>query len=418
MLQRAADAFGVADVMIGQIGALDLLGDIEIQDRDIASAVNHHRQAYELSIRIAYPRGKANALAGLAQAARTVKVWPQARQLGKAALTNFRELGDPLGEANALEGLALCAVAEDDLADAVQHRFSAVRTLEAMRADLVRHDLQTEYRARFEPTYRRAATTALDADDARALLWLMECLAGRRLAGLVERGAVDLDTSRAELLGYMAAQANQSWRVPEGDAWLDRRSRVVRKLGALAIGASTAEPAAQALEDLIAALYLPPPDRLEPLTDALPSGCELLLIEIGLTESVLWVSRDTEGQLSCGSRRIEGLDALLEQLDGPGAADLILRDLASLESILPERLADRLSNARDHRLLIVPIGRARSIPWTAVPLGPRVLGEHARIAVCPSLTVQRALRARRLGRPLWPTHPTVRLWRHPRIAYH
>lgn len=260
MLQRAADAFGVAEVVIGQISTLDLLGDIEIQDRDIASAVMHHRQAYELSVRIAYPRGKANGLAGLAQAARTVKVWPQARQLGKAALPNFRELGDPLGEINALEGLALCAVAEGDLADAVQHRFSAVRTIEAMRADLGRHDLQAEYRARFEPTYRRAATTALDADDAEALLWLMECLAGRRLAGLVERGAADLDASRAELLGYLAAQTNQSWRASDGDAWLDRRAKVVRKLGALAIGVSTAAPAAQALEDMIATLYLPPPD--------------------------------------------------------------------------------------------------------------------------------------------------------------
>ncbi|MGH3838654.1 MAG: hypothetical protein ACRDSF_23615 [Pseudonocardiaceae bacterium] len=44
----------------------------------------------------------------------------------------------------------------------------------------------------------------------------------------------------------------------------------------------------------------------------------------------------------------------------------MLGDLAPLGSILLEQLTDRLSDTGDHRLLVVPIGRARSIPWTAV----------------------------------------------------
>lgn len=417
MLQRAAEAFGEAQVAIGQISSLDLLGDVEIEDRDIKGAVEHHRQAYELSDRQDYPRGRANALAGLAHSARVTEVWAEARRLGGAALTTFRELGDPLGEVNALEGLAVCALGEDDLPAAVQYRFAAVRTLEAMRADLTRHDLQAEYRSRFEGTYLRAARTAIDAGDSEAMLWLLECLAGRRLASLIERGAGDLDPSRAELLGQFAARANQSWRAPAGDAWLDRRTRVVRKLGALAIGATTAEPAAVALEDMIAALYLPPPERIEPLTDALPAGCDLLVVEIGLAEDLHWVTRDPDGRLRCGATAIDGLSGLLDQLDGAAAAGLRLDDLVLLGPVLPAHLADRLA-AGDGRLLVVPIGRARAIPWNAVPLGPGVLGELCRVAVCPSLTVQRALASRAEARAPWPARPVVHLWRHPGIAHH
>lgn len=418
LLQRAADAFAEAEVSIGRIGALDLLGDVEIEDRYIRSAVEHHRLAYELADREDYPRGRANALAGLAHAARVTEVWAEGHRLGSAALTAFRGLGDPLGEVNALEGLAVCAVATDDLPSAVLHRCAAVRTLEAMRADLTRHDLQAEYRSRFERTYLRAVRTAVDAEDGVAMLWLMECLAGRRLAGLVERGAAGLDPSRAELLGQFAARANQSWREPVGDAWQDRRTRVVRKLGALAIGSTTVEPAAAALEDMIATLYLPPPDHVDPLTEALPTVCDLFVVEIGLSSAVHWVMRDSGGQLHCGAAEIDELAVLLDRLDGTSAAGLRLLDLAPLGAVLPARLVDRLAGGSTDRLLVVPIGRARVIPWNAVPLRTGVLGEHSQVAVCPSLTVQRALAARAAARPPWPVRPSVHLWRHPGITHH
>lgn len=414
-LRRAADAFAEAGVVIGQIGTLDLLGDLEIEDREIPAAVGHHRQAIELSEEVGFPRGRANGLAGLAHAARVVGTWPQARQLGGAALSAFRELGDPLGESHALEGLAVCAVEEGDLAAAVECRMSAVRTIESMRADLNRHDLQAEYRTRFAPTYRRAAETAVDASDPVALLWLLECLAGRRLAGLVEQGAAALDPGQAEVLGQLAARADQSWRAPTPDPWMDRRTRVVRKIGALAIGGTTAQPAARALEDLIANLYLPPPAQVQPLTDALPPRCELLLVEVGITDRLLWVHRAVDGALSCGSMELGPVAAVLDTLDGPDAAGLVLADLDPLAAVLPEAL---VAGSGPQRLLVVPVGRARAIPWTAVPFRGRTLGELVEVVVCPSLTVQRALRARMAARDRWPQIPSMAVWRHPGLAHH
>lgn len=85
----------------------------------------------------------------------------------------------------------------------------------------------------------------------------------------------------------MTAYANQSWQTRAADPWLDRQTTVMRMLGALAIGSTTAQPAARALEDLIADPYLPPAVPVEPLTDALPAGLELLVAEVGLTEGLL-----------------------------------------------------------------------------------------------------------------------------------
>lgn len=417
LLAHAAEAY--ADLNpIGRISVLDELGDLAQQDGDIKTAVAHHRRAYELAVTEKYPRGKANGLAGLAAAGRAAGTWTVADKLGGAALTAFRELGDPLGEVNALEGLAMCATALGNRPRALHMRYAAVRTIEGMRADIHRHNLQAEYRSRFEPTYRRAAEAGVEADDPSALLWLLECLAGRRLAGLVDQATGGLPAARAHEVAELTSSADSLWQDIGPDHWAARRTRVAGK-----IAATVTAPPGTAIQEAIAALYLPPPDSLAPLLEALPPRCETVVVDVGLlgADSAVWVRIDSEGGLTCGSESVEGLGKLLSRLADQTAQQLTLAELAPLGHLLPPALNAAVLTRECARVLVVPIGDARIVPWTAVPIepdGPTVLGECVEIAVCPSLTVQRALRVRQRERDSWPTRPKVGIWRDPALVAH
>ena len=92
---------------------------------------------------------------------------------------------------------------------------------------------------------------------------VFEGLAGRRLVGLLER--VTDDAGEAGLLGQLFARADQrlAGRNPVTES--DRRTRLIRMLGAAGLRAGLASPAREALEKSVSSLYQPFDPSLAPI---------------------------------------------------------------------------------------------------------------------------------------------------------
>jgi hypothetical protein len=184
-----------------------------------------------------------------------------------------------------------------------------------------------------------------------------------------------------------------------------------------------ADQAETSLEDVLAAVYLPPADEGSALLAALPDDCHVLQLLIDPQDSALarWLWRDADGIPRVGTTTLSEaattLIALL-QSDGDERANLRLSHLARLRDLFPEQLRASLAAGDGQRLIVIPVGELWLVPWGAVPVGgQRVLGEVADYVVCPSLTVQRQLAARGAPRPGLDPQP-VDLWRSPFVRQH
>ena len=371
-LRLALDAYEQAGAAVGSANAADSLADVLFRGGDPKEAVRQYQRADSFVERGQYRRGQAHAYSGVARCAAAVEEWALSVSFHQKALAVYDEMGDLGGRMASLAGLASCADSAGDPARASDLAVEAVGSVEAMRAAHSRDDLQREYRQRFAGTYRQALRAAVKARRPDAFVAVFEGLAGRRLVGLLER-VVD-DAGRAELLGQLVSRVDQrlTGRNPATDP--DRRTRLIRMVGAAGLRAGLAAPAREALEEAVSSLYQPfDPAAAPTLLRESAAGAHLLLLAPmpGVDNEVAWLWRNPDGEV-----RVD-----VQQLD-PEAVELLGRlgrrgmdraalpaDVVTLTQLLPEGLGDAVERA-DDGLVIVALGElwvrpvARSpAPW-------------------------------------------------------
>ncbi len=134
--------------------------------------------------------------------------------------------------------MARAAAAQGDVAAETQARVGAVLAIEAMRSSQDRHQYQQEYQERFAMVYSAAVRAAVRNDDPAAFITVFENLAGRRLAGLLEKIPGATPPDGGDLAANMASA--------------ERRARLVERLSQRG---GTPETTERALADVAAALY-------------------------------------------------------------------------------------------------------------------------------------------------------------------
>jgi tetratricopeptide (TPR) repeat protein len=439
-LERARAAFAEAGNPMGMTNVLSGLGDILLEEDDVDGAERLYLEGLRVAEAASLPRSRAHALQDLARVARSRADWETAAERFSDSLAAYRELDDLLGMSNAWNKLAETYVALGQAEQVLRVRMDAVFAIEEYRATHRDERSQREYRNRFVSTYAAALAAATRYGSASSFAVVADCLAGRRLAGLFAEtaraaaGAGQLALHqellvRADqrLVGHGrdeggAADAPEGAVASEGDPRA-RRERVVRLLGAAGIKHGLVPQAEASLDDLLAAVYLPPADEGDALLAALPGNCHVVQALIDPQDETLlrWLWRDTEGSARIGvtqlSREATDLIAALQRNDD-ARIELRITDLMPLRELLPAELRAAFADGDGHRLVLVPVGELWLVPWSAIPVnGGQVLGEVASYVACPSLTVQRQLAAR--GTRGHGTVPQLAdLWRSPFVLHH
>jgi len=403
---RALAAARRSGTVIGEVNACDGLAEVLLGLNDLGAARQHYFQAYDLSMAHGYRRGEAWALFGLGRCAFALDLMEEAYQLFESALEVDRELGDLSSSATALDGMARAAAAQGDVAAETRARVGAVLAIEAMRSSQDRHQYQQEYRERFAMVYSAAIRAAVRNEDPAAFITVFENLAGRRLAGLLEKlpDKTPLDGGDLAVNGDLAANM----------AGAERRARLVERLSQRG---GTPETTERVLADVAAALYRSfSPDGAVPLLSRAAGHCDVLLALLvpGADNQIAWL-RAGPGRLPrSGVRDIAGATAaLVTALARDGLPPLALPDEVSpLAELLPREAFEGLADGAP--LLIVPLGSLWALPWPAIPVDGKFLGERCPLAVAPSLTLADHVgRSGQAGRPR-----AVGQWRSPEIRYH
>ena len=439
-LERAHAAFTEAGNPMGLTNALGGLGDILLEEDDADGAERAYAESLHVAQAAGLPRSRAHALQDLARVALVRGDWETAAERFATALAAYREIDDVLGMSNALDKLARCRARLGQDGQAVRTRLDAVFAIEEYRATHRDERSQREYRNRFAQVYAAALDAATSYGSAGSFAVVADCLAGRRLAGLfMEAARAPAGAGQLALVQELLVRADQRLvehyraesaaadpseaTAADGGTGMRRREHVIRMLGAVGIKHGLAPQAETSLEDLLAAVYLPPEDEGDALLAALPGDCHLLQALIDpQDESLLrWLWKDSGGTVQVGATPLpDDAAGLISMLQGDGDERTALRmaDLAPLRGLLPEGLRAALSSGDGHRLIIIPVSGLWLVPWSAIPVsGRRVLGEVAAYAICPSLTVQRQLAAR--GEPGPATVPQqADLWRSPFVVHH
>ncbi|GAA1025328.1 hypothetical protein GCM10009565_37170 [Amycolatopsis albidoflavus] len=428
-LAAAALAFEQDGDPLGTINVLEAIGDLLLEVAEADEAATCYRTAGELARENGFAPAAAHAAQNLARVACACEQWPEAVALFEQAVSEYQKVGDLLGTTTALTKLASARqrldgpeAGEQALAD----RVAAVLSIEHYRATNREARAQVEYRERFGEIYGRALHAAVESGAAEDFAVVAEALAGRRLAGLAEAQVPATVTDGLTLLQHFLVSAEQRWLAQgraedTGDLRLkpgiSRQERVHRMMGAVAMKGAVREPARAALEDVLASVYLPPAaDEGSALLADLPSDCDVLQLVVDpVLPNVLyrlWRAADgrtrldrAELSLAC----VETLTAL--QIDDARRSDMCPAHVACLGELLPEDLRRAMAEGTACRLLLLPVGQLWLVPWGALAIGgQRLLCQTTEYVVCPSLLVQRRLRARGPARPV--DEPTC-TWRNP-----
>jgi tetratricopeptide (TPR) repeat protein len=438
-LERALAAFASAGNPTGITNTLSGLGDLLLDAGDTDEAERAYRRSLETAESAGLRRSRAHALQDLARVERSRGDWAAAARAFTRALEAYRELDELLGMSHAFDKLAEAYAQAGSGTEVMRVRLEAVFAIEEYRATHRDERSQREYRDRFARTYAAALDAASAGDSAESFAVVADCLAGRRLAGLFAETARAAGTGELALLQELLVRADQRLvarrheeaPLAAGDAGAaddaagarGRRDRLIRTLGAVGIKHGLAPRAEISLDDLLAAVYLPPADEGGLLLQALPENCHALQILLDPQDPGrarwLWQrpDRTTKAGGSVLTSAAADLIAVLRS-DSDDRAGLRISDMAPLSDLLPAELRAELAAGRVQRLVILPVGELWLVPWGAVPVAPdRVLGEAASYVICPSLTIQRQLATR--GAPGLLAHPQrADLWRSPLISHH
>src|SRR3569833_641366 len=237
------------------------------QAGDADRAIALYGEAYDLFAKVRTATGQAHTAQRLGELYHRRGRPAQARDWLVRAAEAFADDGAPVGMVNVLENLGDLLLDADD-PDGAEAQYRAAPASAAGR-------------------YARAQRAAVAAGAPEDFVVVADGLAGRRLAGLAATDIPSGVTDRLTLLQHLLVSADQRWiartrppgsggmELPEGIA---RQERVRRMLGATAIGGAVRAPAREAVEDLLAAAYLPPADDGPGLLACLPPGCRTLLL--------------------------------------------------------------------------------------------------------------------------------------------
>ena len=424
----AARAFERFDDPVGTVNVLESMGDLLLDVDDTDEAEARYREAHALAVAHRLGPATAHAEQNLGRVAQARGDWVEAVARFEQAERAYRAQGDLLGVCNALTRLADSQERmsdSDGQAAALRGRLSAVFAIEEHRAAHSRADAQQEYRERFGKVYASALRAAVQAGSPESFVVVADGLAGRRLAGLATQDVPSTVADRLTLLQHLLVSSDQRWlaqRRPPGSgglrfpAGMARQERLTRLLGSTAIRGAVREPAREAVEDLLAAVYLPPVNEGAALLAGLPAACHTLQLVVDPEDPLLlyrmW--RDDGGEVVLDSTELSSESAeLLAILRTDGADHSALRpsDLAPLSSLFPDGLRRAVVEGSVRQLLLVPATELWLVPWGAVPVAAdRLLSQSCAYIVCPSLVLQRELRRRGPSRPV--DRPT-QLWRSP-----
>ncbi|MBU2670247.1 CHAT domain-containing protein [Actinoplanes bogorensis] len=407
---------------VGLSNTLSGLGDLYLDRREFEVAERWFGEGLRQAESAGLRRARAHALQDMARLSRGRGDWPRAITEFGRALAAYREIDDIGGVWHALDKTAEGQAELGLTADAVHTRMEAILSIEEFRAGHRDEQSQREYRDRFGLAYSRALAAAVAAGDAAAFVVVADCLAGRRLAGLIEHGAPDGPAAGLDLLQGLLVRADQrlvSHRHDRDTTVESTREQRIRLLGAFGVRHGLAEPAKASLDDQLAAVYLPPERDGGPLLAAVADEAYLLeiLADPAQPDLVRWLWRRPGHAPAMGSSALDqpARSVLAALTDAGERAALSIEDLAPLAAVVPAGLRAALLDDPDPALLIVPIGEWWMVPWSALPLDDEVvLGERARYAVCPSLTVQRGVTARRTPA----SGTTADVWRSPFVSSH
>ncbi|GHJ09846.1 hypothetical protein TPA0907_42130 [Micromonospora humidisoli] len=413
LLEEAHGLYTQIGDPVGLTNTLSGLGDLFLDRREFDVAQRWYAEGLRQAEAARLPRARAHALQDMARLARGRGEWQQAIEEFGRSLAAYREIDDIGGIWHALDKMAEAQANLGQVEAAARTRLESIYSIEEFRAAHRDESSQREYRDRFELAYSRALAAVADADDAAAFAVVADCLAGRRLAGLIAGGMPDKAFGELDLLQDLLVRADQRLRG-------DRRDRI-RLLGAFGIRHGLAGQAEASLDDQLAAVYLPPARDGKPMLAALPPAAHLLYVLVDPAEvnRIWWLWRAPDRPYRIGTTALD--EAAREVLGRLGDANerisLFIEDLRPMAAALPPELLRSLLDEPEPTLLIVPVGALWMVPWGGLPLADGVvLGEHVRYAVCPSLTVQRQLAARRKG--LSASSVTADTWRSPYVLHH
>ncbi|MFB6888048.1 CHAT domain-containing protein [Kitasatospora sp. NPDC056327] len=410
-----------------------LRGDLLLEARDLDAAEREYSAALLTAAAAGLVRGQVHARHDLARVVRGRGQWDRAAEMFAASTAAYKRIDDLLGMCNAMAKHAEAHERRGRAGESLGVRYDAVVEVESYRAGHKEERFQAEYRARFRKVYSDALAAATEHESAEGFAWVADFLAGRRLAGLLEANRAAAASDERHLLQELLTRADHGLLTGGNQDAPARREREerLRKLRALVVRHGGTERAVGSLDDLLAAVYLPPADERTALTAALPDGCHVLQVLLDpVREDVLrWAWRDPDGVSVLGEAAVpDGARRLLTVLrtGGDGHADerrsLTAGSLLPLAGLLPPGLRRALAEPGDHDLLIIPLGELWSVPWGALPLtgtaDGRLLGESARFVVCPSLTIQQQLSARHATAPVADAPCPVDVWRSPLVRWH
>ncbi|WP_131738716.1 tetratricopeptide repeat protein [Actinomadura roseirufa] len=405
--QRVRNPMGITNALSG-------LADIMLDEGRHDGAEEYFLAALRTAEHAGLARSRAHALQDLGRVAHAREDWAASAERFELALAAYQDLDELLGMGNAAHRLAQSYERLGDPAESLRVRVQAVFAVEEYRATHRDERSQAEYRARFGATYSMALEGASRHGYPGTFALVADCLAGRRLAGLLEETVrLEADGRERSSLSDLLERADRNLTGETG-----RRARVVRSLGVPAAPAPEGTP----IDDMLAALYLPPAESGDGLLDALPGGCHVLQVLLDPQDGsrLRWLWRDAGGEVRLGGTELtERAVELIRLLQGNDDRRAALRpaDLGPLSALLPDGLRDALAAGGGHRLLLVPVGELWLVPWSAVPVtASRMLGEAACYVLCPSLTVQRRLASRDRAAPARPQR--VHVWRSPLIRRH
>ena len=380
VLTRALEAARRSGTLIGEVNACDGLGEVSLRLDDLDSSRQFYLRAYELSVEHGYRRGEAWALYGLGRCGYALDLPQEAHQLFEGALEANQELGDLPSSATALDGMARAAAAMGDVAAETQARVDAVLAIEEMRSSQDRHQYQQEYRERFAVVYSAAIRAAVRSDDPAAFITVFENLAGRRLAGLLEKIPATPAVENGQMAWHVLATASNH---PLDDADLaastasaERRARLI---GRLALRGGMPETVERAIADIAAALYRSfSPDGAGPLLGRAAAHADVLLVTLvpGADDQIAWLRVGPDRQTRSGVQEIAATaQQLITLLARDGLPPLARPGAVSgLTGLLPGEAFEGLAD--DAPLLIVPLGSLWALPWPACP-GRRGLPRRA-----------------------------------------
>jgi hypothetical protein len=159
-------------------------------------------------------------------------------------------------------------------------------------------------------------------------------------------------------------------------ATAERRARLI---GRLALRGGMPETAERAIADIAAALYRSfSPGDAGPLLSRTATHADVLLATLvpGADHQIAWLRAGPGRQTRSGVHEIAGtVQQLITSLARDGLPPLARPDAVSeLADLLPADAFEGMAD--DAPLLIVPLGRLWALPWAAVSVGGRFLGER------------------------------------------